>query len=325
MTSCFGTSRTIVRRSTRTIFWMTGQTRMSPGPFTPSKRPRKKITPRSYSRNTLMALLSTMITRTAMTPQKIGTLDIRFLPLFLGGDVERQPVHAVNTEALSASHGYAADRIPLLAINPHLAGSVEIANGFGRVADQLFRAGHDRPAPCAHCQPDHGEHGDTGESRDAADQPAARFESRRIGIHQYDGANYERDQTAESEHGVTRYEELGNHHGDAQHHEHETRKIDGQDLQGIQTEQQADCAGHAGQDGTWVIALEHEAVQTDDQQAVGDQRICQHREQRNTPVHFHELDGGAFRLQSAYFAPDPDLASIERCQQVRHVGRDQVD
>src|SRR5688572_33385323 len=131
MTSCFGTSRTIVRRSTRTIFWMTGQTRMSPGPLTPSKRPRKKITPRSYSRNTLMALLSTTNTRTAMTPQKIGRLDMRFLPLILGGDVERQPLHAVNTKALAASHGHAADRIPLLAINSHLAFPVEIAHGLG--------------------------------------------------------------------------------------------------------------------------------------------------------------------------------------------------
>ena len=53
MTSCGGTFNVIVRRSTFTIRSTIGIRMKSPGPFgSGSRRPRRKITPRSYSRAT---------------------------------------------------------------------------------------------------------------------------------------------------------------------------------------------------------------------------------------------------------------------------------
>ena len=55
-----GTSMVTVLRSILTILSTSGHNRKSPGPFGPPwTRPRRKITPRSYSLTTLRALIKT--------------------------------------------------------------------------------------------------------------------------------------------------------------------------------------------------------------------------------------------------------------------------
>src|SRR5258707_10957027 len=57
MMSCGGTSSACWRRSMRTIFWTGANTKIRPGPLASCiRRPREKITPRSYSRRILMQL-----------------------------------------------------------------------------------------------------------------------------------------------------------------------------------------------------------------------------------------------------------------------------
>jgi len=51
-----GTSKAIKRKLIFTILSITGMRIIKPGPFAPIMRPRRKITPLSYSANTLMAL-----------------------------------------------------------------------------------------------------------------------------------------------------------------------------------------------------------------------------------------------------------------------------
>jgi hypothetical protein len=73
ITSCGGTFSVIVRRSTLTIRSMIGISRKSPGPFgSGSSRPSRKITPRSYSRATLIAELRKSRTMTATTATMIN-------------------------------------------------------------------------------------------------------------------------------------------------------------------------------------------------------------------------------------------------------------
>ena len=55
ITSCGGMLSVTVRRSTRTILSMIGIRKIRPGPFWSIRRPRRKITPRSYSRRTRIA------------------------------------------------------------------------------------------------------------------------------------------------------------------------------------------------------------------------------------------------------------------------------
>src|SRR6202021_869877 len=73
MMSCGGTSRASWRNETRTMRSIGANTRMTPGPLAALKRrPRRKITPRSYSANILTELSkyrTTMMTTTVPKPK----------------------------------------------------------------------------------------------------------------------------------------------------------------------------------------------------------------------------------------------------------------
>src|SRR5690606_31825939 len=139
ITSCVGTSITIVRRSTRTICWIPGTTMTMPGPLTFQNRPSRKITPRSYSRRILIALKRSSST---IARRMIGNSspNMRF-PFLLresfghpgpssgqrgaaGGltwierlDVQQQPVDASDPHALPLLHRHGRACPPALAVD----------------------------------------------------------------------------------------------------------------------------------------------------------------------------------------------------------------
>src|SRR5215208_4663194 len=77
MTSCGGTSMVTVLRSILTILSISGRRMKSPGPLGPPwTRPRRKITPRSYSLTTLMALSTTEATNSARITTTINATPI---------------------------------------------------------------------------------------------------------------------------------------------------------------------------------------------------------------------------------------------------------
>src|SRR6186997_1020383 len=79
ITSCGGTFRVTVRRSTRTILSMIGMSRKMPGPLGGDfRRPSRKITPRSYSRATRTDAERKMSSRiaTAATAISLATGEI---------------------------------------------------------------------------------------------------------------------------------------------------------------------------------------------------------------------------------------------------------
>src|ERR671911_2127018 len=77
MTSWGGTSMVTVLRSILTILSISGRRMKSPGPFGPPwTRPRRKITPRSYSLTTLMALSMTEATNSTTITTKIAATPI---------------------------------------------------------------------------------------------------------------------------------------------------------------------------------------------------------------------------------------------------------
>src|SRR5215207_7761818 len=73
MMSWGGTSRVIVLRSTFTILSTPGSRMNSPGPLGPPRtRPNRKMTPRSYSLTTLMALIKVPTTKMAIITKTIA-------------------------------------------------------------------------------------------------------------------------------------------------------------------------------------------------------------------------------------------------------------
>src|SRR5215510_14407632 len=86
MISCGGTSITTVRKLTFTILSITGIRRINPGPFTPPppiKRPRRNMTPRSYSLKMRMALDKIMTPKTIRTDAIAGNCCIKWFLFIL--------------------------------------------------------------------------------------------------------------------------------------------------------------------------------------------------------------------------------------------------
>src|SRR5207248_1105510 len=133
MTSCGGTSNTRVLRSTRTICWIGGTTKIKPGPFTPPKRPRKKTTPRSYSRRILIDEMARSTSRTTMPPTKYISVPLRF-------DVQNKAVHGDDAQALAAAHRARRAHPPLLAAHPRPALALEVAERLAAGANHMLAA-----------------------------------------------------------------------------------------------------------------------------------------------------------------------------------------
>src|SRR3954451_12130399 len=136
ITSCGGTSNTRVLKSTRTICWIGGTTKISPGPFTPPKRPRKNTTPRSYSRRILIDEMARSTSSTTMPPTKYISVPLRF-------DVQHEAVHGGDAQALAAAHRARRAHLPLLAAHPRPALAVEVAERLAARAEHLLAAAHD--------------------------------------------------------------------------------------------------------------------------------------------------------------------------------------
>src|ERR1017187_3652748 len=120
-TSCAGTSSVSMRSDTRTIRSTGANTKTSPGPFGSfSNRPSRKITPRSYSRRILIEFssqIATMITKT----NSAGLKSFIVVSLPRGFYRQFQPVDGGYPHACTRSHRVHGYRVPILAVDEHLA------------------------------------------------------------------------------------------------------------------------------------------------------------------------------------------------------------
>src|SRR5262245_8874142 len=104
----------MTRRSTFTMRWMMGHTQIMPGPLSGPRRPRKNITPRSYSFSILNELTMSRTSNTATTITK--------LILLSSGDrldPQQQPLDAHDAHRLALRDGRVGDGVPALAAQAH--------------------------------------------------------------------------------------------------------------------------------------------------------------------------------------------------------------
>src|ERR1035441_1047120 len=128
ITSCFGTSIVMTRRSILTMRSTIGMSRISPGPFAPSSLPNRKITPRSYSRRMRIICGSTTVpnankaTIHGIRPNDFPTASMICTPLAgFGFHFQRQSLHLDNLNALALLHGHIADSLPVFSFDKHFA------------------------------------------------------------------------------------------------------------------------------------------------------------------------------------------------------------
>src|SRR5215204_5421388 len=127
MTSWGGTSMVTVLRSILTILSTSGKSRKSPGPLGPPwTRPSRKMTPRSYSLTTLIALIRTATTNIATIATRIAANPIPKLCNKPNGAYTAVPPLSARPVEISAATGRSGGHhlhYPFLGEthNPHLA------------------------------------------------------------------------------------------------------------------------------------------------------------------------------------------------------------
>ncbi|MNV91517.1 hypothetical protein D3C71_1860190 [compost metagenome] len=114
----------------------------------------------------------------------------------------------------------------------------QAADQAGVTADQRPSAGLER-----HAQ--HTADQQRREHRQGADQGQRDAETRGIGVDQDQRADHEGDDAAKADHAETGQEGFGDHEGDTEQYQRHPGEAHGQQLQGIQRQQQADAADHA--------------------------------------------------------------------------------
>src|SRR5215471_8368579 len=143
ITSCGGTSRTMVRRSTRTICCTTGMRSIRPGPLTLQNLPSMNTTARSYSRMTRNDARITKPMMRMITPNpspKTMFCLLGFVDRYHG---EQQIVAVGDADALASPERHAAANPPLFAAYPGIRLGAVVEH-LSDAADQFLAAGDDR-------------------------------------------------------------------------------------------------------------------------------------------------------------------------------------
>src|SRR5205809_6654006 len=113
------------RKSIRTMRSTIGMRKINPGPFAPSSFPKRKMTPRSYSRRMRIACGKMMIMRMMMgTAQPInrGNVSISSMVLFsFGFHFYCQSLHGSNLSLLVFFDRRIANRVPVFAFHENAA------------------------------------------------------------------------------------------------------------------------------------------------------------------------------------------------------------
>src|SRR6185436_12533655 len=124
MTSCGGTSMVTVRSGTLTILSMIGMRKMRPGPLAPITRPRRKITPRSYSRSTLIADVR------RRNPRKMSAsteyANIQRLPSLGPSHSQSHAIHLIDHDRRALFDRLLRSRVPILSVHEHRSGRLEL-------------------------------------------------------------------------------------------------------------------------------------------------------------------------------------------------------
>src|SRR5215212_1635178 len=153
MTSCGGIVCVIVRSVTRTIRSAIGVSSTRPGPFWATSRPKRKTTPRSYSRSTRTDAPASDTASTTRTTRTTRTAVISLHLPFLGrSNGEREAVDRLDDHGAALGHGQAfrfefpQTGAPQRTVELHLTDR-------GRHRAHGRDSAHERPRPTTNRQP----------------------------------------------------------------------------------------------------------------------------------------------------------------------------
>ena len=132
---------------------------------------------------------------------------------------------------------------------------------------------------------------------------------------------------ADRQHPVARDLDLEDQQHKAEQDQQDAGGADRQHLEGEKRQQQADAAGDTRQDGARGPELDRQPERAEHQQQVGDLRVGQRAQHLLRPRHLDRVRGRARRCGASRSRPSKRVTrpAVELRQEVRHVGRDEVD
>src|SRR5213593_3040739 len=190
------------RKSIRTIRSTIGMRKIRPGPFAPSNFPKRKITPRSYSRRIRIACGRMITARMMRGMAQLINLNgaSSGMALFsFGFYFLRQSLHGCDLCHLSFFYGSVADRVPMLAFDKDPAAArvdwSQCSHGFSK---QSFRTRSYRQALRAKTLADN-ENKERRSDQCRRNDVAERQPEKRIGaVKEHERADQERNDSADS-------------------------------------------------------------------------------------------------------------------------------
>src|ERR1019366_2435538 len=138
-------------------------------------------------------------------------------------------------------------------------------------------------------------------------------------VKQDNRSNHKCGQTTDTERPKGRHEKFQDDQPRSQRNQGETGEVDRQQLKGVERQYQRECAYDTRQNRTGVVALEQQAVDADQKQAVGNCRVGQHHQKTGAPVRRNPSHGNALGVQYDFMLRDLNLAAIELLQQIRYI------
>lgn len=215
---------------------------------------------------------------------------------------------------------------PVFAPHVHPPESVdEVLNGLGFESGHGFAEVGPRFAQGAGGNPDDAaeEQGRAGSHADDDRRVDAKF--RHVALKEDDRPGHHRDDAAHSEDAEGRDEKLHHDQRQPKQDERQSRVVHGQDLEGVQGQQQTDAADDAGHQGAGIVPLEDQAVDADHQQDVGQGRVGDDGQELGAPVGLDLDRGQVGRFEDARAVVHAHFAPVDGGEQFRQAGGDDID
>src|SRR5581483_1817220 len=304
ITSCGGMFSVIVRRSTFTIWSTKGIFQTTPGPRVSSRRPRRNITPRSYSR----------MIRT--NPSKEVSLSLyRQLEASDGLDLD-----FLAGDELGVVFGV---RLPQLAVDEHEPRCAH----FGAPADDRLRAdGHRTPARGETLAERERPEG-ANRAADTDDEPCIHVVRRRLVLEQQREAERERNEACDRERAVRHRVQVDDQERDPEQDERDAAPARIQHGEAVEGHDERHRPERAGQDDAGVQDFEDEPDDPGEEQDRYEVRVDDRVEEARHEPRLDRVDVRAgemerertLRVLRAVAVQPAQQRGQRRCDQVDHV------
>src|SRR6266545_3716274 len=273
-----------------------------PGPRTPTIRPSRKTTARSYSFRILIPLIIRMITITRNVngtpkPNISSPLSATWLPLCCSPNFEHHTLDTHHFDLFTDVDFVVGFSPPSFAMNKNLARRNQLASHLADFADEPLHPQCRFRLLRAKNQVAHGQHKAAKRRYSGKNYRAIDDQVGTLSVEEKKRAQSERNNPADAKHAEAGRERLADQQADPEDNQPEPGIVDRQQLQRREGQQQTNRSGHAGKDHPGMRKFHVEAENPRHHEQIRDIRIGDGIEYLLLEAHPIAFDAGALKGQ----------------------------